>query len=91
MCSGVPEGCEASLAHEIIYGAVDYARLYGFEPHRDFAKASLVLDPPAAHIRIHHIEFGREGKPLFAADPYDNSRAIVNQLCAPQEKEISTT
>jgi len=80
MCSGTPEACEASLAHEIIYGAVDYARRYGFEPHRDFAKAVLVLDPPAVHARIHHVEFGHEGKPLFVSGPYDNARAIVNQL-----------
>jgi hypothetical protein len=80
MCSDAPEVCEASLAHEIIYGAVDYARQYGFEPHRDFAKASLVLDPPDAHAPIRHVEFGYEGKPLFVSGPYDNPRAIVNQL-----------
>ena len=80
MCSGAPEACESGLAHEIIYGAVDYARRYDFEPHRDFAKASLVLDPPAAHARIHHVEFGHEGKPLFVAGPNDNAPAIVNQL-----------
>jgi hypothetical protein len=80
MCSEAPEACEASLAHEIIYGAIEYARRYGFEPHRDFAKASLVLDPPAAHARIHHVEFGHEGKPLFVSGPNDNARAIVNQL-----------
>lgn len=80
MCSGAPEACEASLAHEVIYGAVEYARQYGFEPHRDFTKASLVLDPSLAHERNHHVEFGHEGKPLFIAGPYDNARAIVNQL-----------
>lgn len=80
MCSGAPEACKTGLAHEMIYGAVDYARRFGFEPHRDFAKASLILDPPAAHTRIHHVEFGHEGKPLFVAGPNDNARAIVNQL-----------
>ncbi len=80
MCSGAPEVCEASLGHEIIYGALDYARRYGFEPHRDFAKASLVLDPPDTHARIHHVKFGREGKPFFVNGPNDNPRAIVNQL-----------
>lgn len=80
ICSESPEACEASLAHEIIYGAVAYARRYGFEPHRDFDKASLVLDPPGAHAGSHPIEFGHEGKPLFVSGPYDNARAIVNQL-----------
>jgi len=80
MCSDAPEACEASLAHEIVYGALEYARRYGFEPHRDFVKASLVLDPPDAQARIHHVEFGHEGKPLFVSGPYDNARAVVNQL-----------
>jgi hypothetical protein len=80
MCSDAPELCEAALAHAIIYGAVDYARQYGFEPHRDFAKASLVLDPPDTHVPTHQVEFGNKGKPLFVSGPHDNPRAIVNQL-----------
>ncbi len=80
LCSDMPDVCESSLAHEIIYGAVKYARQYGFEPHHDFGKASLVLDPPAAYAHSHNVEFGHEGKPLFVSGPYDNARAIVNQL-----------
>ncbi len=75
-----PEPCDAGLAHEIMYGAIEFARKYGFEPHHDFAKASLVLDPPEAHPRKHKIKFGKDGKPLFVSGPYDNARAIVAKL-----------
>lgn len=80
LCSGFSESCKVTLAHELIYGAIEYARKYGFEPHHDFAKASLVLDPPDAHPRSHKIEFGKDGKPFFVSGPDDNIRAIVNQL-----------
>lgn len=80
LCSDMPEPCDPSLAHELIYGAIDYARKYGFEPHRDFGKASLILDQPEVHQRKHKIEFGKEGKPLFIQGPYDNAQAIMNQL-----------
>jgi hypothetical protein len=79
MCSEAPLAVESSLAHEIIYGAIKYARQWGFEPHRDFTKTSLVLDPPMDIIQ-HQIEFGYQGKPLFVSGPHDNPRAIVNQL-----------
>lgn len=80
MCSDAPEPCDHDLAHELIYGAVEYARKYGFEPHRDFAKASLVLDPPGTHPPRHDLGFGQDGKPLFIAGPYDNAQAIIRQL-----------
>jgi hypothetical protein len=80
LCSDMPEVCESSLAHEIIYGAVEYARRYGFEPHHDFGKASLVLDPPTTYAHNHNVEFGYEGTPLFVSGPCDDARSIVNQL-----------
>ena len=32
-----PVECSAALAHHVIYGAIAFARRFGFEPHRDFA------------------------------------------------------
>jgi hypothetical protein len=80
LCSNEPVPCEVSLAHELIYGAVEYARKYGFEPDRSFENASLVLDPPGVHKRMHNLEFGKDGKPLFISGLYDNARAIVDKL-----------
>ncbi len=80
LCSDMPEPCDVSLAHEIIYGAIEYAQHYGFEPHLDFKKASLVLDPPEAHERKHKVKFGKDGKPFFITGPRDNPQAIIRQL-----------
>jgi len=69
-----------ALAHELIYGSIDYAAQFGFKPHRDFRKASLILDPPGAHEPTRKVEFGHEGQPFFIAGPYDNVKAIMTQL-----------
>jgi len=80
MCSGEPEACDIGLAHELIYGAIDFARRYGFEPHSDFELASQVLDPSEDHPPKHRLKFGKDGKPLFVAGPHDNVKAIMARL-----------
>jgi hypothetical protein len=53
MGSGAPVECSVELAHEIIYGGMEFASRYGFKPHRDFTAqmCDKVLDPPDAHPR----------------------------------------
>lgn len=85
MCMQAPEALEVELAHEIVYGAIDYARKYGFEPHPDFTRlhADQVLDPPDAHPRTHTVEFGQDGKPTYISGPNENqyqSRRILQTL-----------
>jgi hypothetical protein len=80
LCSGKPEDCAIDLAHELVYGAVDFARRFGFDPHPDFKQASMVLDPPETYPSSGELEFGRDGKPFFVAGPYDNAEAIVAKL-----------
>jgi hypothetical protein len=80
LCSGEPEACDIDLAHEMVYGAIDFARQYGFEPHPDFKLASMVLDPPGTHTFRHKLKFGKDGKPFFVSGPYDNAKAIVSKL-----------
>ncbi len=77
-CSGAPKVCSVEFAHEMIYGAMEYAEALGFQPHPDFKRlaADQVLDPPDAHARINHISFGKDGKPLFIAGPNDNQFKI---------------
>ena len=75
-----PEEISPALAHEIIYGAIEFAQAYGFRPHRDFRRARNILDPPDHHPRSGTVVFGREGKPLFISGPYDNVDAILRQL-----------
>jgi hypothetical protein len=80
MCMGEPEPCESGLAHGLVYGAIEYARQYGFEPHPDFKLASQVLDPPGVHPVKKKLKFGKDGKPLFVAGPHDNVNAIIKKL-----------
>ena len=77
---GEPKVCEVDFAHQLIYGGVDYARRYGFEPHPDFKQAGQVLDPPDTHPARHFIEFGRDGKPFFIPGPNDKPRWVINTL-----------
>ncbi len=85
MLSGAPESCSVELAHELIYGAIEYAEKLGFQPHPDFYhdKADLMLDPPDTHPRENNVSFGKDGKPLYISGPFDNelkSRSIINTL-----------
>lgn len=85
MCSGEPEPCSIELAHEIIYGGMEYAERYGFKPHVDFTGqfCNLVLDPPETHPRTNNVNFGKNGKPFFVSGPYDDEskiKSVINTL-----------
>jgi len=81
MCNGAPKKCTVEFAHELIYGAIEFAARYGFQPHPDFSNqfASLVLDPSDAYPHGHKIKFGRKGKPLYIAGPHED-RQKINQI-----------
>jgi hypothetical protein len=65
---------------EIIYGAVDYARSLGFDPHPDFELSRHVLGTEEIS-RTRNLTFGGpEGKPLYVAGPDDDAPAILRQL-----------
>ncbi len=78
MCAEAPQECTVEFAHEMVYGALEYARSYGFEPNSDFVdlKADLILDPPDTHPRSGDIKFGKDGKPFFVSGPYDDDARI---------------
>ncbi len=78
--AGPPISISPALAHEIIYGGIEYAAKFGFRPQRDFKDSQYVLDPPEAHSRSGNVEFGKDGKPFFISGPHDNAEAIVRQL-----------
>ena len=82
LCMLEPEAISVELAHEIVYGALEYARKYGFEPHPDFTRlhADQVLDPPEAHARTHKVQYGQDGKPLFVPGPYEDERKTKHIL-----------
>jgi hypothetical protein len=65
------------LAQHLVFGAVDYARTLGFDPHPDFhhAKSHLGAWQPPSSIR-----FGLHGKPYFQQGPYDNPTRVIRTL-----------
>jgi hypothetical protein len=75
-----PLKIEPELAHEIVWGGVEYAESYGFRPHKDFKLSQNVLDPPETYPRRGKVEFGMDGKPFYIAGPRDNSAVIINRL-----------
>lgn len=65
------------FAADIVFGAVDYARALGFEPHADFTQTAGQLgawEGPSA------ITFGMNGKPFYRSGPYDNPRKVIRTL-----------
>jgi len=65
------------LVQHLVFGAVEYDRGLGFEPHPDFGQAAGHLGewtPPSA------ITFGRDGQPLHVQGPRDNAASIISTL-----------
>ena len=79
--SGTPPlDIEESLAHETIWGAVEYAADIGFDPHRSFREASRILDPFDTHTHSGAIDFGYQGRPLYMPASEDNQAGIIRKL-----------
>lgn len=72
-----PAAAPLDLARQVVFGAVDYARRLGFEPHADYARAAVPLGPWDG---VCDIEFGRNGKPFYMSGPYDDQRRIMRKL-----------
>jgi hypothetical protein len=72
-------GAPIDLAQHLVHGAVAFASTLGFAPHPDFAAVRGHLGElrePCA------ITFGREGRPLYVAGPYDDPIAVMERLRA---------
>lgn len=72
-----PLAAPAELARNLVFGAVDYARVLGFEPHPDFGACAGHLGPWAGPSVI---GFGCDGMPLFIQGPHDNPAPIMRTL-----------
>ncbi|HVB62595.1 MAG TPA: hypothetical protein VNE61_15495 [Ktedonobacteraceae bacterium] len=72
--------CPAELAHQMVYGSIDFAARFGFKPQQDFALSQYLLTPRGELDEPYQLTFGRNGKPFFVSGPYDNTDRILRQL-----------
>ncbi|MFQ5637528.1 MAG: tetratricopeptide repeat protein [bacterium] len=73
--------CEYALAHNIIYGAVEFASKYGLQPHKDFAVTQYLLEKEDETIESLDIEFGEDGQPCVVTQVNEKEPTqIIEQL-----------
>lgn len=81
--AGAPVSAPVDLARHLVWGAVEYARGLGFEPHPDLRKAAghlgTLTDPCA-------IGFGRDGMPVYVQGPHDD----VDQILFTLDRTVGT-
>jgi hypothetical protein len=76
-------------ARKLIEGAVAYAHGLGFHPHPDYARALPLFGAVNAADGQASFTFGKDGKPLFIAGPYDTPQrcrqilATLASSCGP--------
>ncbi len=69
-----------SDAHNLIFGAIDYAEELGFKPHKDFGITKHFLNEDCITDEIDEIEFGKNGKPFYMSGPHDNPEFVIQTL-----------
>jgi hypothetical protein len=72
-----PVSAPLELAQHLVFGAVDYARGMGLEPHPDFAKCAHILGEWSGSSDI---TFGCDGVPVYMQGPHDDAFAILAAL-----------
>jgi len=61
-----------------VFGAADYARSLGFEPHPDFAKGAALLGDWEEGSS--DVTFGQDGKPFYINGPRDDTYGTMAKL-----------
>ena len=77
-----PVAISNELAHEIVWGAVEYAESFGLRPPSGFRQSQRILEQPESLPRTGVIQFGYQGRPVYIPAPSDNQRAVISRLIA---------
>jgi len=78
------------LAHNIIYSGLEFAKEYGFTPHKVFQSVTrFMLEDDTDEIELLDIECGNDGKPIYIQGPYDDE-ATQKRIIAQLEKTAGT-
>lgn len=67
---------EYPLAHSLIYGAIDQARYFGFEPHKEFKISKYILEA-REHAAMLKRVLGQNGRPIDASGSGDDAAGIA--------------
>ena len=78
-----------TLAHNIIYGAIAFAKEYGYKPHKDFSFTEYILEPDDENIELIEIDFGVDGKPVLIErfEEYEGAPKRLSKINNNDEKE----
>lgn len=71
---------DPSCAVKLIQGAYGYAKQLGFEPDPDYYYAREIFGEIEAERCNDAFEYGKDGKPLYVAGPYDDVDKIIDHL-----------
>ncbi len=72
--------CSYQLAHNIIYGSIEYAEQFGFYPEKNFAITEYILEEDNEDIPLMDINFGYKGKPTILLLQDNSSENDINTL-----------
>lgn len=77
-----------TLAHNIIFAALEYADELGFKPVKDFTQTmQYFLEEDNDEVELIEIECGYNGKPMYVRGPYD-SEAEAKRIMLHLEKTV---
>lgn len=68
------------LAHNIIYGGVEYAASLGFKPHKSFDVSQYLLEEDDDRVELIDIEFGYNGQPAVFVGKEKHPQNIIGTL-----------
>lgn len=71
---------EYPLAHNIIYGSLDFAGSYKFKPHKSFQLNKFILADDDEEIEFIQIPFGIDNKPAVVITAQDNRKKTIEHL-----------
>jgi len=60
--------CDYNLAHNIIFGAMEFADEFGIAPDKEFEVTQMILEEDDENIPLMDIEFGRDGMPVLIGE-----------------------
>lgn len=71
---------DLNLVAKVLREAVEYAKNLGFDPVPDYATTRLILGDADPSASDETVPLGYEGKPFFAAGPYDDPKRVMAVL-----------